>query len=318
MSSQTTSRDLPSVISSPALAAGPVQLDLLAGLTTDPSGQDPVPVSHSPSPGSGKDSRMSATCGPNGSASSRSAALQSALESRLRARLRGSPECAVIWKPWITPWGQSLWKPRARVLASYEIVFGLWPACQARDYFPPHTPEYIAEKRAQGHGMSNLNDMIANFALWPANRASPNENRNTRSAPSHGSRHGLTVAGLVQDTIRLATWPTCAARDWKNGKASQETMDRNSRPLNEMVFSIWSALRATDGAKGGPNQSFGAGGSPLPSQVAQTVLNGSNAQTGSSVGSLHPEFAGWEMGYPPEWLSCAPSETPSSRKRPRK
>ena len=31
---------------------------------------------------------------------------------------------------------------------------------QARDYFPPHTPEYIAAKRAQGHGMSNLNDQI--------------------------------------------------------------------------------------------------------------------------------------------------------------
>jgi len=311
MSSQTTSRDLPSVTSSPALAAGPVQLDLLAGLTTAHSGQDPAPVSPSPLPGSAKDSRTSATCGPNGSVSSRSAALQSALESRLRARLRGSPECAVIWKPWITPWGQSLWKPRARVLASYEIVFGLWPACQARDHFPPHTPEYIAEKKAQGHGMSNLNDMIANFALWPAMSAA-NATGGQRSRG--GARKGeMLLSGMV-----IATWPTCAARDWKNGKASQETMDRNSRPLNEMVFSIWSALRATDGEKDGPNQSFGAGGSPLPSQVAQTVLNGSSAPTGSSVGSLHPEFAGWEMGYPPEWLSCAPSETPSTRKRPRK
>jgi len=36
----------------------------------------------------------------------------------------------------------------------------LWPTPQARDYFPPHKPEYIAAKKAQGHGMSNLNDAI--------------------------------------------------------------------------------------------------------------------------------------------------------------
>ena len=34
-----------------------------------------------------------------------------------------------------------------------------WPTPQARDHFPAHTPEYIAEKKAQGHGMSNLNDL---------------------------------------------------------------------------------------------------------------------------------------------------------------
>jgi hypothetical protein len=31
----------------------------------------------------------------------------------------------------------------------------------------------------------------------------------------------------------------------------------------------WSTPRATDGEKGGPNQSFGAGGIPLPAQAAQ-------------------------------------------------
>ena len=57
-------------------------------------------------------------------------------------------------------------------------------------------------------------------------------------------------------------------------------------------------------------------GSPLPSQVS-TVANTSNAPMESGAGSLHPEFAGWELGYPPEWLSCAPSETPSTLARQR-
>jgi hypothetical protein len=83
------------------------------------------------------------------------------------------------------------------------------------------------------------------------------------------------------------------------------------------VIALWSTIRASDGAKGGPNMSFGAGGSPLPSQVS-TVANTSNAPMESGGGSLHPEFAGWEMGYPPEWLSCAPSETPSTRGQQRR
>nr|WP_295441192.1 hypothetical protein [uncultured Thiodictyon sp.] len=38
--------------------------------------------------------------------------------------------------------------------------YKLWPTPQARDHFPAHTPEYIAAKKAQGHGMSNLNDRV--------------------------------------------------------------------------------------------------------------------------------------------------------------
>ncbi|MBV9217109.1 MAG: hypothetical protein JO053_13135, partial [Acidobacteria bacterium] len=35
------------------------------------------------------------------------------------------------------------------------------PTPQSRDHFPPHTPEYVAEKKAIGHGMANLNDQVA-------------------------------------------------------------------------------------------------------------------------------------------------------------
>jgi C-5 cytosine-specific DNA methylase len=36
----------------------------------------------------------------------------------------------------------------------------MWPTPCARDHFPAHKPEYIAAKKAQGHGMSNLNDAV--------------------------------------------------------------------------------------------------------------------------------------------------------------
>lgn len=36
----------------------------------------------------------------------------------------------------------------------------MWPTPTARDHFPPHKPEYIAKKKAEGHGMRNLNDEV--------------------------------------------------------------------------------------------------------------------------------------------------------------
>jgi hypothetical protein len=42
-------------------------------------------------------------------------------------------------------------------------VVHLLPTPQARDFMPAHKPEYIAEKRAQGHGMSNLNDAVGSL-----------------------------------------------------------------------------------------------------------------------------------------------------------
>ena len=39
-----------------------------------------------------------------------------------------------------------------------------WPTPCARDHMPAHTPEYIAEKKAQGHGMKILTDAVS---TWP-------------------------------------------------------------------------------------------------------------------------------------------------------
>lgn len=43
----------------------------------------------------------------------------------------------------------------------------LWPTPCARDWFPAHKADYVAKKKAQGHGMSNLNDAVH---LWPTPR----------------------------------------------------------------------------------------------------------------------------------------------------
>ena len=39
----------------------------------------------------------------------------------------------------------------------------------------------------------------------------------------------------LETAVALSPWPTPTARDWKSGKASDATHDRNSRPLSEAV-----------------------------------------------------------------------------------
>jgi hypothetical protein len=39
----------------------------------------------------------------------------------------------------------------------------------------------------------------------------------------------------LETAVALSPWPTPTARDWKSGKASDATHDRNSRPLSEVV-----------------------------------------------------------------------------------
>jgi site-specific DNA-cytosine methylase len=74
-------------------------------------------------------------------------------------------------------------------------------------------------------------------------------------------------------TIAATTWPTPAARDYKGANGPDHLKNGTGRlhqdQLPNFVEHIWSTPRASDAEKGGPNQSFGAGGIPLPAQAAQ-------------------------------------------------
>lgn len=138
----------------------------------------------------------------------------------------------------------------------------------------------------------------------------------------------------LQDQVKA--WGTPTARDWKDGDTSGLDVPENGL-LGRMAES-WSTPRATDGEKGGPNQSFGAGGTPLPAQAQQwptpTSLSfGESHQPGNSrsynrtmdlasslpdhpistVGeesskirrSLNPLFVEWLMGWLRGWTLLA-------------
>lgn len=75
-----------------------------------------------------------------------------------------------------------------------------WPTPTTRDHFPAHSEEYIAAKKAQGHGMSNLNDQVVQ-AGWPTPRAADGE-KNVRTAD--GALSEIARKGGPQDTAQAA------------------------------------------------------------------------------------------------------------------
>ena len=137
---------------------------------------------------------------------------------------RGEPKLSSQVKLWPTP---TVCGNNNRKGASPTSGDGLattvkmWPTPQARDHFPAHKPEYIAAKKAQGHGMSNLNDAVS-MQRWPT----PTKSDGMGGPGTSGRSGGLNLRTAVA---------TPTAMDWKSGKASKATMDRNSRPLSEQI-----------------------------------------------------------------------------------
>lgn len=76
-----------------------------------------------------------------------------------------------------------------------------------------------------GQGGEDLQTMVQQ--KWPTPVASPNANRTTKNASSHGKTHGPTLAGTVK------SWMTPNSRDWKD--TGQTQGNRNSPNLGTLA-----------------------------------------------------------------------------------
>ncbi len=106
--------------------------------------------------------------------------------------------------------------------------------------FPtPSATEYGSSGNGEGNnvesrGRPSLQTMAAK-KLWPTPRAfdSHSITKRTPGLP------GTTGGGCANLSERVAEaevfYPTPSARDWKSSHASAETLEKNSRPLNEVV-----------------------------------------------------------------------------------
>lgn len=219
-----TLKDTQDALSSPGLGCGTVLWISQDGRMMQKSGRGVAPVSHFLPLADKKVKQMIATYGPNGSASSKSAALQSSLESKLQARLPTGGLTMFIkgWKRKVTPSGRLYCQLAVSVRPTKETGCGLWPTARAADGSKgTRTPEGHAKNRDR---YKNGVDLPTAAAMWPTPNAADCRDRGSYNDPcvqrriANGKQIGLTM--LSQGTGKMESGST--ARTERKGSLNPE------------------------------------------------------------------------------------------------
>ena len=297
MCSQTTSPDTGSVTSSQASEGGPSQLDLLAGLTIENCGPEAARASRSARQAKASVTTTNGTCGPTSFACSVPDGPLSGWESRLRQRLAklGSTECSLTWKASATPAGRPLSRlvPSMRPIAvtvsgSSPTEPALWITASARDW--KDSPGMATERPDGRSRIDQLPRQVA-AACWPTPTASADKSIRT----PEGARTEV-ARGKSPDLAAhvMAMWPTPTHRDYMPAHTPEYIASKKSQGHGMSNLSDIEPLGMLPTAPG-------------------PALAGSSDTTGKP-GALAPEFVAWLMGFPPEWLDCAPETMPRKAK----
>ena len=154
--------------------------------------------------------------------------------------LGDSDECSVIWpRSGMTAAGQC-WELPTLAPPISATGSGLWvPTPCATDAKPITGGNlYVTETGTVRHmrpdGKSSNRGLAASAAMWPTPTSSLGTNGG-RVTPAKAREGGTLI-----EALSARTFATPTARDWRSGKASQATHDRNSRPLSEQIGGLLS------------------------------------------------------------------------------
>ena len=125
-----------------------------------------------------------------------------------------STRCYLTWSASTTPHGRLLFRLVPSMPNTDVNEFGLWA-----------TPSATDSIGSTGGGQSR--SLRTDVRMWPTPRASSANGASQQEIEAGNPRYRLETEVML--------FPTPTARDWRSGKASQATMDRNSRPLSEHV-----------------------------------------------------------------------------------
>jgi hypothetical protein len=159
-----------------------------------------------------------------------------------------------------------------------------WPTPTRQDAASSGAAGYSTESGR--HSGTTLTD--AARASWPTPNV-PNGGRTVHHTEGESTTRYHKGKKVQVGLESVASWATPSARDFKNEDRCEEiAAKRMAHPR----------------------------GKPLSEKAHGMTSSGSPAQT-ESKGQLNPAFSLWLMGYPPEWLNCAPLAT-RSRPKPQR
>lgn len=115
------------------------------------------------------------------------------------------------------------------VLPICESASGFWPTPNVPNGGRAMSKEMALNGGYNAQGKKRQIDLGSAVRHWPTPTASLGT-KGGRITPRK-SREG----GTLIEAVSARTWATATARDWRSGKASPATHERNSRPLSEQV-----------------------------------------------------------------------------------